>query len=529
MIAHPKMVKKWVPHWAVRICIFLLLVPNLLLFTISTASISAATGFYGIDPNDANYTLIVLYAALVGYFPLERRFSTYFVTKDYLLISLMMEVGTAYGAYCAHDLTVLLLFRFLQGIANISLVAICISLIFNHLKTERAREIGYSVVYCILLCISPVTTILTAPFLDSLNYNDLYLIVMYAFIPGGLLAMLIMNRHRLNRKIPLYQLEWQSFVIYTAALFSLTYVLVYGQQLNWFADTRIVKAAVIFVVTIFLYIIRQRHLKRPYLNLDIYKYPAYRTGILLIIVLYLARGAFNFTTLFFTQVLGMDPAHLGSVLMFNVLGAIAGTLISSRMMIFKRCPYLIWMAGFSILLVHYTWMIFLFTPQANTEVYYLPLLLQGIGTGMLLTPIIVFMVTSVPMELGPTAGATAVSMRLLGTTISIALINYFQLYDTGLHFDRFQNGLSAIDPAAVSKLQSYTHLFASHGSDTNASKNGAAHLFRNLLDQQALLKTAIDYYTLISILIFITILVLAVIPRLQGRQANLDNVKDIPI
>jgi len=529
MISPPEMFKKWVPHWAIRICIFLLLVPNLLLFTLSTVSVTAACGFYGIDPNDANYSLIVLYAALVSYFPLERRFSSYFVTKDYMLISLLMEIGSAYGAYCARDLTILLIFRFLQGIANISLVAICISLIFNHLKTDRSKEIGYSVVYCILLCISPVTTIVTAPFLDTVNYNVLYLMVMYAFIPGGIFAMVILSRQRLNRKIPLYQLQWQSFVIYATALFSLTYVLVYGQQLNWFSDLRIIKGTIIFIVTLSIYMIRQRHLKRPYLNLDIYKYPAYRTGICLIIILYLARGAFNFTTLFFTQVLGMDPAHLGSILIFNILGAIAGTLISSRMMIFKRSPYLVWMIGFSMLLIHYTWMIFLFSPQANTTVYYLPLLVQGIGAGMLLTPIIVFMVTSVPADLGATAGATAVSMRLLGTTISIAIINYFQLYDTGLHVDRFQSQLSAIDPSAVSRLKTYAHVFASRGSDSYASRSAASHLLKNVADQQALLKTAIDYYTLISILIFLTIIALAILPRLRVEKVMLGSVKDIPI
>jgi len=529
MIETPQLYKKWVPKWAVRICIFMLLVPNLLLFTLSTASINAACGFYGIDPNDANYTLIILYAALVSYFPLERRFSSYLVTKDYMLIALILEVVTAYGGYCATTLGTLLFFRFLQGIANLSLVAICISLIFNHLKTERAREIGYSVVYCILLCISPVTTMVTAPFLDSLNYNDLYLLVTYAFIPGGIFAMIILNRHRLNRKIPLYQLDWQSFVIYAAALFSLTYALVYGQQLNWFSDKRITFALIIFVVALSVYLIRQRHLKRPYLNLEIYKYPAYRTGIALIIILYLARGAFSFTTLFFTQVLKMDPMHLGNILIFNVIGAIAGTLISSRMMIFKRSFYLIWMLGFSVLLLHYTWMIFLFSPQANVAVYYLPLLVQGMGTGILLTPIIVFMVTSVPMNLGATAGATAVSMRLLGTTISMALINYFQLYDTGLHIDRFEHQLSFMDPAAIGRLQIYTHVFARHGSDTNSSRIGATHLLKNLLDQQALLKTAIDYYTLTSVLIFLTLIALAILPRLKGEKVTLDAVQDIPV
>ena len=529
MIAAPHPYKKWVPKWAVRICIIMLLVPNLLLFTLSTVSINAACGFYGIDPNDANYTLIVLYAALVSYFPLERRFSNYFVTKDYMLIAIILEVVTAYGAYCATDFCTLLVFRFLQGIANLSLVAICISLIFNHLKTERAREIGYSVVYCTLLCISPVTIMATAPFLDALNYNELYLLVIYAFIPGGVFAMLILNRQRLNRKIPLYQLEWQSFVMYATALFSLTYVLVYGQQLNWFADRRIITAVLMFAVTLSIYVLRQRHLKRPYLNLNIYRYPAYRTGIALIIILYLARGAFNFTTLFFTQVLRMDPTHLGNILIFNVAGAIIGTLISSRMMIFKRSFYLIWMLGFSMLFIHYTWMIFLFSPQANITVFYLPLLVQGIGTGILLTPIIVFMVTSVPLQLSATAGATAVSIRLLGTTISIALINYFQLCDTGLHIERFRHQLSSIDQVAVFRLQTYAKVFARHGSDTPSSHAGAARLLKNILDQQALLKTAIDYYTLTSTLIFATLVALAILPRLKGKLLTLAAVKDIPV
>lgn len=529
MLSAPQMFKNRVPHWAVRSCILLLLIPNLLLFTLSTASVPAACGFYGIDPNDANYTLIVLYAALVGYFPLERRFSAFLVTKDYLLISILMEIGSAYGAYCARDLSLLLLFRFLQGIANISLVAICIGLIFNHLQTERAREIGYSVVYCTLLCISPVTTLIVAPFLDSVDYNNLYLIVMFGFIPGGIFAALIMTRQRLNRKIPLYQLDWQSFVIYGTALFSLTYVLVYGQQLNWFSDLRIRNGIVIFLVSLASYIFRQRHQKRSYLHLDIFKYPAYRTGICLIIILYLARGAFNFTTQFFTQVLGMDPVHLGSILLFNVIGAITGTLISSRMMIFKRSPYLIWMAGFSVLLIHYIWMIFLFSSQANAAVYYLPLLLQGMGAGMLLTPIIVYMVTSVPPELGATAGATAVSMRLLGTTISIAVVNYFQLYDTGLHADRFKDRLSAVDPAAVARLKSYAHVFSAHGKDLRSGNTAAAHLLNQVLQQQAFLKSAVDYYTLISILIMLTIIGLAILPRLYTRKSALGSVQDIPI
>lgn len=525
----PEIFKSGIPEWGIRICIFLLLVPNLLLFSVSTANVAAACGFYGIEPNDAQFSLIILYVGLVSFFPLERHFSGCLTTKNYLVLSLIMEILTAYAAYLTRDFTVLIIIRFVQGMANICLVAICISLIFNRLKTERSREIGYSVVYCTLLCISPLTTMVTAPLIDQIDYNKLYLYVAYAFIPGGIMAYFITTPNRINPVIEITKLDWKSFVLYTTALTCLGYMLTYGQQLNWFSSPRVCLAGGLLVLCASGHFIRQAHLERPFLNMAIFTYRNYRIGIALLIVLYLARGAFNLTSTYFIQVLHYSPGHLGYILIFNVLGAVIGTVISSRMMLGQIPHRLIWISGLVFLLAHHIWMIFLFSSQADESSFVLPLLLQGMGAGLMLTPIIVYMVTSVPTELGPTAVATAVSVRLFGSLLSIAVINYFQLYSSQQNADRLQQNLSSDGVLAQNRISQYQHVFSSNSVDRQHISQAANQLLRNTLEQQAAIRTAIDYYSIICGILLLAILVIAVAPAINYKRVPLDSFNDIPI
>ncbi|MET1056031.1 MAG: MFS transporter [Pedobacter sp.] len=503
------------------------MIPNLLLFSISTANVSAACGFYGIDPNDAQFSLIILYAGLVSFFPLERHCSGFFATKDYLLISLLAEVITAYAAYLTRDFMLLLIIRFIQGAANISLVAISISLIFNILKTERSREIGYSVVYCILLCISPLTILLTGPFIDQVDYNQFYLYCAFAFIPGGIFGYLILNGNRLSPKVSLPSPDWRSFIIYATMLVALSYTLTYGQQLNWLSSAKVRLSMALFLLGLCTHVLRQKYSSRPYLNMNIFKFKSYRMGIFMLVVLYLARGAFNFSTGYLSQFLKFSPEHLGYFLIYNMAGAIIGTIISSRMLLKKVPPRLIWINGLLFVLLHHGWMIFMFSTQADESAFILPLLIQGIGTGLLLTPIIVFMVTTVPEELGPTAVATAVSFRFFSSLLSIALINYFQLFGAQTHTNRFD--LSAETTLAQSRLNIYQQLLNGRYSDHQMADEGANMLLKNSIDQQSILKTATDYYVLICIMLVGAILFLAISPAIHYQKSALDSVRDIPV
>ncbi|WP_343673312.1 MFS transporter [Chitinophaga sp.] len=515
-------------EWFIRFVIFLNLLPNLLMFGISVSSGPGSAGYYGIEPSDVQYSMVLFYASLAGFFALERRFFQYIATKEYLLMGAVIQILTSYGCYKTHNLYILLSLRFIQGMANCISSSVCITLIFSRLRSNRQREIGYSLFYMNLLCITAVSTLITAPLLDAFDYNVLYKWMIFTYIPGTLLLFIMMNPVRLNKRFPLYQLDWASFVIYTTGLSLLGYVLLYGQQYYWFSDSRILWAAIGVVVLGVLHVIRQQYLKRPYLSLEVFKNRNYMVGMVLIFVLYICRGALNITNNYFTGVLGMDPIHLSYILLANVAGIFLGVLVSSRMITTYVKMRWIWLIGFSLLLVFHLWMNFLFATMADADTFITPLIIQGMGAGMLMAPIIIFCISSVPAHLGSTASATGVLFRFTGFCGSIALINYFQLYDKSRHYNRFLDKLTTLDPLVNSKLGIYKAGLMTKGMPADRAAKAATGLLYRSADVQAQIRFSMDYYYLISILIIGVILLIAWVPYLNKTVIDLRRNQPAP-
>ncbi len=508
-------IKSWVPAWLTKVAIFLVILPNMGLFGLSTINSSAAAGYYGFEPVDVQYSMIIFYAAMTGFFSLERRFFEYISVKEYLLLSIIVQVASSYICFITHNLQILLIMRFIQGMANCATTSVCISLIFNQLRGERAREIGYSVIYGMFLCISQISMMLTAPVLESFDYNILYKGIIFLFIPGTILLFLILKNVRLIEKTHLYRLDWPSFVIYTTLLLLIGYILIYGQQYYWFEDRRILLSAVAVIVFLALHVLRQLHLKRPYLSLEVFKYRNFKVGAALIFLLYLCRGTLNVTNSYFSMILGMDPIHLSYMLIVNSAGIVISALVTSRMVLLKKPMRFIWMAGFTFLLIFHVWMRMLFSVQANEWLYLLPLFVQGMGAAALMTPLILFMVSAVPGKLNMVASATGVFVRFLGFCCSIAFINYYSLSRQAMHTNRFQQHLTALDPAAVQKLSAYKQSLLARGIAPEQATKLANVLLNKTVNAQAQIRYAIDYYELVSWGILVIILLIAILPYLN--------------
>jgi hypothetical protein len=331
--------------------------------------------------------------------------------------------------------------------------------------------------------------------------------------------LLIMNNVRLNKKLPLYRLDWASFVIYSIGLCLIGYVLIYGQQYEWLDDERITYRLIAIALLFVIFIIRQFSLKRPYLYLQAFKNPKVVFGVLLLFVFYIVRGSFGITTSFMGGVLGLDPIHIGWLLLFNIGGIIISVIIASRFILLKWPTRLIFICGFMILLVFHVWMTFLFTTQVDTASLIIPLVLQGMGAGMLMVPIILFLVSAVPAQFGNTGSAVGIFVRFLGFSSSIALINFFQLYGQRIHLDRFQDAVSSLNPLALQKLAGYQGALTAKGVAPDQAAKIATGLLNKSMLVQAQLKFSVDYYHWISWLLLGTILLIALFP--SGRQTTI--------
>ena len=513
--------RRWVPEWLVKVLLFLVILPSLVLFFLPMANINAASGYYGCEPLDIQFAVALFYAGYVGFYSLERRFFSFLATKEYFIVFTVLQVLATLVCFQTHELSILFPVRFFQGMLFSCTVNLSLSLMFTRLHSERAREISFSVFFGMLLCALPFNNLVTADLIDNFDFNTVYKTAIFSYLPGLALLLLSMNNIRLNIRFPLYQLDWESFVLYSIILCLTAYILLFGQEYYWLEDQRIRNSTIALAFALLIYILRQQRMKRPYLHLGIFKFRNYKVGILLLLVMYICRFASGLTNTFFATVLRLDPMHVSYINAVNLAGLVAGVIIACCLILQKRRIRVIWISGFTLLLAFHVAMFFLFDTQANENNFFAPLFLQGLGVGLLMVPTIVYSLSAVPMSMGASASAFCLAIRYLGFCLSIALINYFELLEKGRHYSAFQDHLTRLDPAVKQIFSKQPLHLLGKGLQPSQTLKATNKLLVSSLQAQTQIRFAMDYYEIMSWLLVATLLMIALFPRLNKTVAYL--------
>ena len=507
--------KDWVPDWLMKIVFFIVLLPSLVLFFLPMTNVAAAAGNTGIETYDVIYSVVLFYAGYVSFFSLERRFFKFLAAKEYFIIITLIQIITSYICYVSQEISIFFICRFIQGMAFTMTVNLSLSLIYSQLRTERARIIGYSIFFGMLVCMIPFDNYATAGLVDSFNFNFLYKCAIFSYLPSLLFIYLFMNNVRFDIKFPLYQLDWASFFLYALLICLIGYIMVYGQEYYWLEDSRIFWSIISIFFLLIVFLVRQSIIKRPYLDLAVFRYRNFYLGAIIILVFYICRFALGITTTYFQTVLKLDPIHIGNITLLNILGIVIGVITAAVFILQHRPIRLLWIYGFTLLLVYHGWMIFLFTTQANEGCFYLPLFLQGLGVGTLMTPSIIFMVASVPEPLSVTSAGICLFMRCLGFYISMGLMNYYELFSKSKHFNTFQNQISVLNPMAKEQIGKYGNSLLVHGSSLAKNSKLSNKVLVNAVNVQNHIRYGIDYYEMICMMLLLTIILVALFPYIN--------------
>src|SRR3954467_14929779 len=174
--------------------------------------------------------------------------------------------------------------------------------------------------------------------------------------------------------------------------------------------------------------LREKAMKRPYIDLRIFRFRNFKLGVLVLFIMYICRFASGITNNFFATVLRFDPIHVSYINLLNLGGLVMGVVIACCMTLQKKRIRYIWLPGFLLLLAFHVSMFFLLDVQADEHHYFIPLFVQGLGVGLIMVPTIVYTISSVPISLGASASAFCLAVRYLGFCVSIGIINYFELF-----------------------------------------------------------------------------------------------------
>ncbi|WP_146170982.1 MFS transporter [Sphingobacterium faecium] len=512
--------REWVPEWLIKLILFSCLMPSMVLFFLPGANVQVTAGYYGAQPSDVQFLIILFYAGFVGFYILERRFFIFFPIKRYYIIFNLVQIFNCYLMYHITDITWVYGLRFIQGMLFASAVNLSISMIFSRLHSERAKEVSYSIFFGMLLCSSPFNSFVTAEFIDSFNFDELYLYAALAFLPGMLLVLISMKSTRHIKPYPLFSLDWVSFILFSGPIIAFGYMMVYGQEVYWFWDCHMQLALFLGIVLLLCFVIRQLTLKRMYMDISIFMNRRFLLGLLILYMMYIERFSLSISNQYFLQVLKVDPIHLSYMQWFNILGIIMGVLFALYWIVAHKSVKWIWILGYCLLLAFHQIMFFSFESEGNDYNFWIPLCIHGIGVGLIMVPTILFTIASVKPHLAVSAAAICLSVRYLGYTSSIGLQNFFKLFESNQHQQIFQDYLQRSNVILQTYFDKETTKLMKNGLQFHEQAT-AEKLIAQRVNNQSFVRFAMDYYELMSMISICILMLIFLSPSLKNMYKKL--------
>jgi hypothetical protein len=173
-------------------------------------------------------------------------------------------------------------------------------------------------------------------------------------------------------------------------------------------------------------------------------------------------------------------------------------------------------------------MYFLFGKEATAATFIPLLIVQGLGQGLLMGPVILFIISSVPRKKGPSAASIGVFFRFTSFSLSLALINYFELYFTRIHEESMRSGLTILDEGFTQRLQQTTASLQARGVLPDKAASIAVGILNKAVQKQAYIEFSMNYYQWISMLIILIIILILVIPSINWTIINVRHNKPEP-
>jgi len=513
--------KYWVSEWVARSVIFAILMTCLFSFAFYGSPV-AAMGFYGIQPTDVQYGMVVIYGSTVAFLALDLRIVKYFAPRKYLLIALAVNALCCVICFHFKDWTLFVICQFFQGITCALMSGIVLQLIFPRLHSARARVIAYSILYGSIQIAVPFYSIYTSIVIHFYDFNWLFYGFIIILIILTVSVLLTMNsKAQFTKKIPLYQVDWIGYLFYVSFILILGYILVYGRQLGWFGSSLINTFTVINLIILSLFVIRELKLKRPLINLQIFKTKNFVIGLLLLFAFYIFKGSTGLAYGYLEVILGNDPLSTIPIWTAVILGTTMSMFVTSRFVQMGYSLIRMIIVGFGIMAIYYAYMILFVSVQGETIDFILPMFIYGVATGVLFVPIVSFTASSAPPKIALNASLVGIFARFTGFTASLALNNELQLFAKSGVREKFRESLTETSSQLPAALLDIQNQYMNAGSDTYTSKAVSTGYLNQMVGHQILARAARDYYDLMLTGVILVIAILLLLHQIQNMVLRL--------
>jgi DHA2 family multidrug resistance protein len=445
--------------------------------------------------------------------------ASWFVSRFHprtLFITLTLVLGLACGmAAITARLDVLMALRMIQGFAGGSLLVVGQAIVF--FAYPRAHQPILQALFAVGAVVAPATL---APALQGwLIDSESWTWIFFSVVPLALVAsgLLLIADDPIPVRIRPRRFDWLGFLLMSASLFCLTYVLIQGTRWDWFEEPRILWLTVIGIAALLAFLGQQVLAKgQGLLDFSLFK----STDFLFAFIVSFVAGAALFGSAFLIpvfalSVLAFTPTDAGQLLVPSAVSFVGALLISAFLMQVRRvAPFATVPFGILIIMIA-MWMLSGSTSESGADDMMSAILLRGLGLGFLFLSITLIAFSNLNSQNLAAGIGLFNTGRQLGGLAGVAALQTLIEHNVAANLAVLGSHVTPGGGALIERLTTTTTLLAAKGMDTASASQAAINLLGRVVTGQS---TVIAFD---SAFVAVSLLFVVAAPMLVGIKIGL--------
>lgn len=514
-----------IPEWLEKVCIVLLMCSQIMVGGIPSNAIAMVTSFLGDEKDTIHFIYYGGVIASAATYPLIARFLRYFKKRQLFLACLLLEFILLILSVCTQNSFQLFICNFLLSSVKMVGMIACIGIFMKKFNPKNSRGILYGIYYSMSFSLSQIYAYFVALLLQTYSWKYTFLISLPGIFISILIVFFLMHPRRMERKYPLYQIDWIGYLLFVLSSLCLSFVCIFGERLYWLKDNQICFFLATAIVGYVCWTIRMLVVRRPYVDVRVFtRYSHVRVGISLMLVLFFVYNTFSISTEFMKVNLGYNDTYVAATNLYLLIPFVICIPITGFWLHKVHRVRESLFVGFTLFAVYYLYTAQFFYPEENSNFFMIPMILRGAAYGISITSLSYYASVNIPASENSSRAFFSIMTRsVIAAPITSALwldrFNYFKQKQYDIVSAQY-----GMDDYRVSTI--WKNLMAKNikaGNSIDQAEQLATTAMHNMIYKDALISSAQNIYyllALVSIILAIGVLSLKVLNMHYVSEKN---------
>ena len=470
-------------RYMIAITVTLAAIMELLDTSIVNVAIPHMMGNLGATLDEIAWVSTGYIVANVIVLPITGWLSSYFGRRRYFAFSIALFTLASFFCGNSHTLIELVAWRIVQGLGGGALLSTAQAVLY---EVFPPSEYGVAMaIFGMGVMVGPTLgPTLGGWITDTFSWPWIF----YINIPFGLLALVLTLQYLRNSRFAqkVGSVDWLGLALLAIGIGTLQTMLERGERLDWFASRTIIALGLVSASSLLAFVWHELHTEHPVVDLRILKSMQFTAGVAFGGALGLCLYATVFVLPVYLQVLqGFTANQTGMVILPGALASAFTMAITSRTR-GKMDGRILVVAGVAVFMAA-MWQMSRFTTLSGQHDFFWPLVLRGIGLGLVFVPLTNLALADLPMSKIPNGTGLFNLYRQLGGSIGIALsatvLPHFEAHNRAI----LSEHLTPYNPEAQARLAALTAGMVARGASAGEAATRALAILNAQVTRQAMM------------------------------------------